>query len=68
MKRVQELEGELSDYRKENHELKRKIASLLEKEETDRLYRQELEKVDKNANFILLFNSPGEIRYHICPK
>lgn len=59
MKRVQELESELSDYRKENHELKRKIASLLEKEETDRLYRQELEKVNKHYYFQLFFHSPG---------
>jgi hypothetical protein len=48
------MEVELSDYRKENHELKRKIAGLLEKEESDRLYRQELEKVNF-YNLCILF-------------
>ena len=43
--KLQEFEIELSDYRKENHELKKNLAILLEKEENERVYRQELEKV-----------------------
>ena len=36
---------ELSEYRKENHELKRKLAIILEREDSERIYRQEMEKV-----------------------
>ncbi len=43
--KLQEFEIELSGYRKENHELKKNLGILLEKEENERVYRQELEKV-----------------------
>ena len=43
--KLQEFEIELSGYRKENHELKKNLSILLEKEENERVYRQELEKV-----------------------
>ena len=45
VKKIQEFERELSEYRKENHELKRKLAIILEREESERIYRQEIEKV-----------------------
>lgn len=51
VKKIQEFEKELSEYRKENHELKRKLAIILEREESERIYRQEMEKVSFEISY-----------------
>jgi len=68
VKKIQEFEQELSEYRKENHELKRKLAIILEREESERLYSQELEKVNKNDNFLFQMMVLGEIGHSFSQK
>jgi len=69
VKKIQEFEMELSEYRKENHELKRKLAIILEREDSERIYRQEMEKVrNKNQKIKIFFQKKGEIRYSFNSK
>ncbi|KRX00651.1 hypothetical protein PPERSA_00878 [Pseudocohnilembus persalinus] len=45
VQKIQEFERELSNYRKENHELKRNLSTLIEKFEVDKNYQNDIEKI-----------------------
>jgi hypothetical protein len=50
--RIGEFERELSEYRRENHELKKTLTLFIEKDEYDKLHRQMQKSDEAEESFL----------------